>query len=437
MPATTVKSEAKDQHNDCDNEEEEPKDMKNAHLIIGELRNRCRNQSEQIMAWKKAYSLQQEQNHRLQKEKAEQLNYLTSQLLLLESRIMRKQKQVSNVIYQRELTIYRQQKIIEALSSRLIDHGIMDVGMEPPMHCGSNSNNDFDSLNDSDSAVVLEDVDSDCNSSIYFGGSISGSLKSRGGGSNKMSNDVTIVRSISDAIETNLKYNNTRRSNCFLRRPEILETVYSVEEDPEPQNNAQTSTATPGTTTQSSTSTMGQSGGGSGTASGSTTGPTSPKPEGVSEKRDKFRNRTEKCISTDQPQESTSAPVIITSSSCDVDSDSCDVTVPPMAHHQERCKTQGAVTNFNRVMSNHRSVTKPKDVKYKRINKAKSKSLEELRGRLKHWVERGTCNINLSHDPTNGPGVVIGGHLAEHCGAGAQLQQTQPQPQASLAQSYA
>uniref|UniRef100_A0A2M4A9A2 Uncharacterized protein n=1 Tax=Anopheles triannulatus TaxID=58253 RepID=A0A2M4A9A2_9DIPT len=428
MPATTVKGEATDQHNDCDNEEEEPKDMKNAHLIIGELRNRCRNQSEQIMAWKKAYSLQQEQNHRLQKEKAEQLNYLTSQLLLLESRIMRKQKQVSNVIYQRELTIYRQQKIIEALSSRLIDHGIMDVGMEPPMHCGSNSN-DFDSLNDSDSAVVLEDVDSDCNSSIYFGGSISGSLKSRCG-SNKMSNDVTIVRSISDAIETNLKYNNTRRSNCFLRRPEILETVYSVEEDPEPQNNAQTSTATG--TTQTSTA-MGQSG--SGTASGSTTGPTSPKPEGVSEKRDKFRNRTEKCISTDQPQENTNAPVIITSSSCDVDSDSCDATVPPM-QHPDRCKTQGAVTNFNRVMSNHRSVTKPKDVKYKRINKAKSKSLEELRGRLKHWVERGTCNINLSHDPTNGTGVVVG-HLAEHCGAGAQLQQTQPQPQASLAQSYA
>jgi hypothetical protein len=32
-------------------------------------------------------------------------------------------------------------------------------------------------------------------------------------------------------------------------------------------------------------------------------------------------------------------------------------------------------------------VTKPKDVKYKRINKAKSKSLEELRGKLKNWVE--------------------------------------------------
>ncbi|XP_050077831.1 uncharacterized protein LOC126564769 [Anopheles maculipalpis] len=414
MPATTVKSEATDQHNNCDNEEEEPKDMKNAHLIINELRNRCRNQSEQIMAWKKAFSLQQEQNHRLQKEKTEQLNYLTSQLLLLESRIMRKQKQVSNVIYQRELTIYRQQKIIETLSSRLIDHGIMDVGMDAPMHTGSNSN-DFDSLNDSDSAVVLEDVDSDCNSSIYFGGgSISGggSLKSRCG-SNKMTNDVTIVRSISDAIETNLKYNNTRRSNCFLRRPEILETVYSVEEDPEPQN----AQAQAGANT------------GSAPGSGSTTGPTSPKPDAVSEKRDKFKNRTEKCISTDQPEggRQEGAPVIITSSSCDVESVLCETP-------SQGCKVQGAVTNFNRVMSNHRSVTKPKDVKYKRINKAKSKSLEELRGRLKHWVERGTCNVNLTLDPTGGSH--LSGHLSEHCGAGS-LQQSQTQQQPNLAQSYA
>uniref|UniRef100_A0A182QRV0 Uncharacterized protein n=1 Tax=Anopheles farauti TaxID=69004 RepID=A0A182QRV0_9DIPT len=429
MPATTVKSEATDQHNNCDNEEEEPKDMKNAHLIINELRNRCRNQSEQIMGWKKAFSLQQEQNHRLQKEKTEQLNYLTSQLLLLESRIMRKQKQVSNVIYQRELTIYRQQRIIETLSSRLIDHGIMDVGMDAPMHSGSNSN-DFDSLNDSDSAVVLEDVDSDCNSSIYFGGgSISGggNLKSRCG-SNKMTNDVTIVRSISDAIETNLKYNNTRRSNCFLRRPEILETVYSVEEDPEPQNASAAAAAASG---------------------GTPSDPTSPKPDAVSEKRDKFKNRTEKCISTDHPESGQSAtpvaPVIITSSSCDVDSDLCDT---PSAHqqllqhqHQQQqqqqgCKVQGAVTNFNRVMSNHRSVTKPKDVKYKRINKAKSKSLEELRGRLKHWVERGTCNVNLTLDPNGGAHLT--GHLSEHCGAAGTLGQPgQSQQQPNLAQSYA
>lgn len=50
-------------------------------------------------------------------------------------------------------------------------------------------------------------------------------------------------------------------------------------------------------------------------------------------------------------------------------------------------------------MSNHRSVTKPKDVKYKRINKAKSKSLEELRGRLKNWVEQGSklTGLTLEH----------------------------------------
>lgn len=62
-------------------------------------------------------------------------------------------------------------------------------------------------------------------------------------------------------------------------------------------------------------------------------------------------------------------------------------------------KPNNQVKTYNRVMSNHRSVTKPKDVKYKRINKAKSKSLEELRGRLKNWVEQGSKlpGIALEH----------------------------------------
>ena len=41
---------------------------------------------------------------------------------------------------------------------------------------------------------------------------------------------ITVVRSISDAVEPGNKYSSLRRSNGFLRRPEILETVYSVEE---------------------------------------------------------------------------------------------------------------------------------------------------------------------------------------------------------------
>ncbi|GAB6023425.1 hypothetical protein CHUAL_008208 [Chamberlinius hualienensis] len=43
----------------------------------------------------------------------------------------------------------------------------------------------------------------------------------------------------------------------------------------------------------------------------------------------------------------------------------------------------GATVVYNRIMNNHRTVTKPKDVKYKKISRVKSRSLEELRGKLK------------------------------------------------------
>lgn len=254
------------------------------------------------MTWKKAFIMKEQQHYKESRYQTEEFNALTSQLILLESRLKRKQKQIANMLYQRELTIMRQQKLIDALSNRLIDHGIDTV--EPGYA-------DFDSLNDSDSAVVLEDIDSDCNSSYMM------RRRSGSGG------DVTIVRSISDAIETNLKYSSTRRSNCYLRRPDILETVYSVEEDPEPD---------------------------------------------ISEKREQFKNRSERIV--------------------------CEEVDKLSSEHEDknspnRNPKQTQVTNYNRVMSNHRSVTKPKDVKYKRINKAKSKSLEELRGRLKVWVEKG------------------------------------------------
>lgn len=139
-------------------------------------------------------------------------------MLLFESRLRRKQTHIANILSQRELIIVRQQKLIDALSSRLVDHGYgldVDTG-------GSGNYTDFDSLNDSDSAVVLEDIDSDCNSSFI------GHRRKANGGSGI---DVTIVRSISDAIDTNLnKYsvNNGRRSNCFLRRPEVLGKIINI-----------------------------------------------------------------------------------------------------------------------------------------------------------------------------------------------------------------
>lgn len=76
-----------------------------------------------------------------------------------------------------------------------------------------------------------------------------------------------------------------------------------------------------------------------------------------------------------------------------------DTTEKPNEEESNEENPKSQVKTYNRVMSNHRSVTKPKDVKYKRINKAKSKSLEELRGRLKNWVEQGSKlpGIGLEH----------------------------------------
>ena len=52
---------------------------------------------------------------------------------------------------------------------------------------------------------------------------------------------------------------------------------------------------------------------------------------------------------------------------------------------------------YNRVMSsNHRAVTKPKDVKFKRISKAKSRSLEELRGKLRDPIQQNKVWLEVS-----------------------------------------
>lgn len=271
---------------------------------------------------------------RLQREKADQLKSLSAKLLLFESRLIRKQKDISTMLSHRESIIHRQQRFIELLTNRLTDNGL-----EPPQSELTDLDTnlmDLESLNDSDSAVVMEDVDSDTNYAPKFRSGMSDS-------------SVTVVRSISDAIDPNLKY-TIRRSNGFLRRPEILETVYSVEED---ADNEQSGDA---------------------------------KSE-ANRKRDAFASGSGKAICTHEEAHK--------------DSEKSNENVPNWPYKQEqesgdKSGKSNQVTTYNRVMSNHRSVTKPKDVKYKRINKAKSKSLEELRGRLKNWVEQGTKLTGLA-----------------------------------------
>ncbi|XP_031334738.1 uncharacterized protein LOC116164681 isoform X2 [Photinus pyralis] len=315
--------------------------------LIRELRQKTRAQSQQIIAWRRAYKLQETLVWRLQREKADQLKFLSSKLLLFESRLIRKQKDISTLLTHRESIIHRQQRIIETIVNRLVDNGL-----ELPHRDLSELDTnllDLESLNDSDSAVVMEDVDSDSN--------VTHIPRFR----STNAEGVTVVRSVSDAIDPNLKY-TARRSNGFLRRPEILETVYSVEEDGD--NDTQ-----------------------------------SENKIDAMRKRDAFASqRSEKAVPPVEEQlelnrvTECGEPVRDWAYNCTIKTD-----------ETEKVATgTNQVTTYNRVMSNHRSVTKPKDVKYKRINKAKSKSLEELRGRLKNWVEQGnktvltvTLNINL------------------------------------------
>lgn len=280
-------------------------------------------QSEQILNWKKAYNMQRQQHFAIGQLKTEQLNALTSQLYLLESRLRRKQRHIANILIETECTIVRQQKIIDTLSSRLVDYKL-------------DSCSDFEKLNDNDSAVVLDqDIDSDSNNSSI-------ALRRRHNGGD-------IIRSVSDAIDSTLnKYlpsNLNRRSNCYLRRPDILETVYSVEEDPEIEN--------------------------------------------ATEKRENFKRQAKHsaCKST------------VDLENIDCETVSISISEPAIIYPRNVDKTKNVVS-YNRIMSNHRTVTKPKDVKYKRINKAKSKSLEELRGRLKHWIDRGNSESIDAQKPT-------------------------------------
>lgn len=90
---------------------------------------------------------------RLTREKAEQLSTLSSQLMLFESRLRRKKKEIEATLAQRETIIFRQQRVIRQLQSRLAERSSATRDSPPCDALGR-----LDSLGDSDSAVVLEDA---------------------------------------------------------------------------------------------------------------------------------------------------------------------------------------------------------------------------------------------------------------------------------------
>ncbi|CAH2068260.1 unnamed protein product, partial [Iphiclides podalirius] len=358
--------------------------LEEARRTIRDLRMKYRAQAHQLMTWRRAHRTQEELLTRLQREKAEQLKTLSSQLLLFESRLVRKQKEITNMLAIRETIIMKQQKVIESLQSKLHENGI-ELAQQIPdfrdMLQDTHITGEFDSLNDSDSAVIMEDVDSDCSNLP---------LVPRFRSANPDS--VTVVRSISDAIDPNVKYSVARRSNGFLRRPEILETVYSVEEEADGDSMKALSAQS---STEKDMREINKSEGQKETSL-------------LAQRRDNFRTRSAvltgevKSIDSDKEAKTKKQvwsysyvpkrmmPANGSDEEVTSNGDSDDAAAEPRPNH---------VVTYNRVMSNHRNVTKPRDVKYKRINKAKSKSLEELRGRLKNWVEKGNklSGIPLEH----------------------------------------
>ena len=168
-----------------------------------------------------------------------------------------------------------------------------------------------------------------------------------------------------------------RHHSGYLKRPEILETVYSVEEDGEAQAEQQQK-AEEAKRRESSSSSISLAG--------------------------IFRKRLDSDLTTttgsDCSTDDESTRIFLSETeSCSLQS--CSIchcpqcTVSASAPASRRSSYGSSVASsgvpgsqdvakaYYRVMSNHRTVTKPKDVKFKRINKAKSRSLEELRGRLK------------------------------------------------------
>ncbi|KAE9534462.1 hypothetical protein AGLY_008552 [Aphis glycines] len=257
-------------------EDEDVMTIEQARIVIKQLRDRCRFQTHQTLLWRKKAKLQEERLARMSSEYGSRLESLTSDLLLFESRLSRKQRAISELLDQREAIIERQQHAIRCLHSRLADFG---VTASVPGCCiggsggvgGGGPTSDDGNVDDSDSAVIMEEDESG--------------------------------NSQEDASEQSSHPRSDRRRAS-----------------------------------------------------------------------------------------------VASASDC-----SADGRLP--AEDGRETDGRGAenetATTYNRVMSNHRSVTKPKDVKYKRINKAKSKSLEELRGRLKNWVDRGQ-RMSLTVDPTYG-----------------------------------
>ncbi|XP_071447812.1 uncharacterized protein [Hetaerina americana] len=316
--------------------------LEEARREMRELREKYRAQSQQLMAWRHRAKMQEEAVTRISQERSEQLRTLSAQLLLFEARLCRRQKALRDLLSSREALATHQQRVIRRLRARLVE-----AGLDPRAEEEDDDDEEEEELrrrqeestNDSDSAVILEDGSEAPHSSL--------SMSTVG----QDPPSLRVARSISDAVDQS-RYAALKKmrsvstpigGNGLLRRPEVLETVYSVEEDVD--DDVQVQQTSPDVQNGTGSGIGHEQGGGS-------------RESETAEDGDDSEDRS--------------------------DGSKTDPRRLALYGSFERLSGAGLTqVAYNRVMSNHRSVTKPRDVKYRRINKAKSKSLEELRGRLR------------------------------------------------------
>ncbi|XP_045110430.1 uncharacterized protein LOC123504160 [Portunus trituberculatus] len=398
-------------------QEEEAATLEEARRSLSALRNRNKAQTRLLVAWKRRLKEQNVLLQHLQRERDHHLRTIQSQLMIFESQLRRRQKEVEVLLHEKEATIQRQQLEILSLSRALnnqqekqepastpqnttetIDKEIQRDGKQTenedentlkkdnfsiPLTVSSKS--DPESLNDSDSAIMLEE---------NFDSLVINPL---------VKGEVKVVRSVSDAVEVANRSScpsNTSVTGCtnsLLKpgfnscngpgslstspscsseesddspsctltkgRAELLRTVYSLEEEEVchtlPEHDSLLDNETSVASLQSILK------------SPSHYDSDATLSDGESEEEDNTGHADDSC--NDRRQLLGSYEKLNTLGA-----------TPRKPKAEEEIQV-----TYNRVMSNHRSVTKPKDVKYRRINKAKSRSLEELRGKLKYWTDRG------------------------------------------------
>ncbi|CAB4056963.1 unnamed protein product [Lepeophtheirus salmonis] len=427
-----------------------------AGAFVEELRSKYRIQGSQLVLYKKKLRQQKNELSTLRINQKHQLEEITSQLILFESCLRKKEKQLEETLHMKNQVILKQQRVIKHLIKKERDvsrdlEGCYESGVIRSSFSGSGSdvtqsepivslrrlstgaafcNNIFSSLanhpspsyssipisDSNNESIARSDPEFECqndsDSAIFVSLSVPNLLTTtnlnnsallRSSNTNSSSSPMTIT---SDDSTPRKKKRIAGRHSGFLKRPEILETVYSVEEDAEKQNESTSNENKENLEEKNLLAQMIKPLHAPSATASSNQSRSNNKPFSSSNAL-VFRSRFDSDVNVSDPELSTDDESNrIFFSETDISASCCTCSRRSSycycsSRTGSRRSSYGSHANlssilaqgdddkvnfYNRVMTNHKSVLKPKDVKFKRINKSKSKSLEELRGKLRSQI---------------------------------------------------